>query len=334
MRSNERFCYDSTVSVTPVTGPETSVCALPGCVATVVQPAGGGRRRLYCSNAHRAEARRRRIADSPEPAPGELLGPALERLGGILSELRSYEAALRSIDPGRQAVETARVRAEATAEVLAAQQAAAKAAEEAASSSERLVAERAQWERERSGYEAGLEELRTALTAARERAASAQDTLDDTLLAHRADVDERDQRAARAAAAHEEEASRLLGELDQARTAVATARAQAEAADHRASRAENASRAATDRAAEMEASMNRLRVDAAKAQAAIEAAMLRTEAAERLLDQAREELQAERSRHDLSLSQLHEQLAQLVARTPARRSAAKAPARKRTTPAT
>ncbi len=224
------------------------------------------------------------------------------------------------------------MRAEATAEVLAAQQTAAKAAEDAANGAERLAAERTQWESKRSGFEAELEELRKALTDARKRAASAQDSLDDALIAHRADVDERDQRAAHAAAAHEEEASRLLGELDQARTAVATARAQAGASDDRASSAEDARRAAADRASEMEASMNRLRVDAAKAQAAIEAATLRAETAERLLDQAREELQTERSRHDLSLSQLHEQLAQLVARTPARRSAATAPTRKRTTP--
>ena len=124
------------------------------------------------------------------------------------------------------------------------------------------------------------------MSVARERAASTQDALDHALTAHRAAVDERDERAAHAAAAHEEEATRLLAELDQARTAVATARAQAEASDHRASAAEDASRAAADRASEMEASMSRLRVDAAKAQAAIEAATLRAEVAERQLDQA------------------------------------------------
>ena len=172
VRSNEPFCYRSTVSPTPVTEPAASACALPGCGVTVVQPAGGGRRRLYCSNAHRAEARRRRIADSPDSAPGEVLGPALERLGGVLNELRGYEASLRSADPGRQAVETAKVRAAATADVLAAQQSAAQAAEEAADSTERLKAERVQWEDERSRYEVQLEELRTALSAARERAAS------------------------------------------------------------------------------------------------------------------------------------------------------------------
>ncbi|MEA2843027.1 MAG: hypothetical protein QOJ69_698 [Actinomycetota bacterium] len=79
--------------------------------------------------------------------------------------------------------------------------------------------------------------------------------------------------------------------------------------------------------------MSRLRVDAAKAQAAIEAATLRAEVADRQLDETREKLQAERSRHDLRLSELHEQLAQLVARTPPRRSAAKAPTRKKPTTA-
>ena len=42
----------------------------------VVQPPSEGRRRLYCSNAHRAEARRRRIAETPELQSGELIDPA------------------------------------------------------------------------------------------------------------------------------------------------------------------------------------------------------------------------------------------------------------------
>ncbi|MDQ1391868.1 MAG: hypothetical protein QOF30_845 [Acidimicrobiaceae bacterium] len=309
-------------------GPEAGVCALAGCGEPVVQPAGGGRRRLYCSNAHRAEARRRRLADSPQPAPGELLSPALERLGAVLTDLRGYEATLRSIDPGRQAVEIARVRAEATAEVLAAQQNAANVAEAAARTGEQLAAERTAWEREHSDHEAAIAKLRAEVSTARDRAASTQDALDAALTAHRADLDRRDLLAAQAAAAHEDEIGRLSEQLDQTRTAVSAAKARADAADQRAAHAEDAYRKAAQHAAETEASMNRLRVDMANAHAAEEAATVRADTAERLLDQARTELQTERNRYDVSLSQLHDQLAQLIARNPPRRAPTKTTAKR------
>ncbi len=79
--------------------------------------------------------------------------------------------------------------------------------------------------------------------------------------------------------------------------------------------------------------MSRLEVEIAKALAGAESADQRATGAERLLEQVRAELQAERERHDVSLSQLHEQLAQLIARTPARRPATKAaPSAKRSAP--
>jgi len=314
-------------------GVKTSVCALAGCEVAVVQPAGGGRRRLYCSNAHRAEARRKRLVETRDPAPGDLLGPALGRLAAVLDDLRGCEAALRSIDPDLQAMEIARIRVESTAEVLAAQQAGAKAAEEAARSSERLAAERTGWEVERSALRDEVEELRTAGAAARERATSAQDALEAALAAHRAELDERDHLAARAAAAHEQEASRLAEQLDQSRTAASAAQARAEAADHRAASADQAARQAAERGAGTEASMNRLQVEVAKAEAAVDSANQRAASAERLLEQARADLQSERDRHDTSLSELHDQLAQLIARKPTRRPATKsASAKKRSAP--
>lgn len=315
-------------------GAKTSVCALAGCDVAVVQPAGGGRRRLYCSNAHRAEARRKRLVEAPDPAPGDLLGPALARLTAVLDDLRGYEATLRSIDPGLQAaVEIAKVRAEATADVLAAQQAGARAAEEAARSSERLATERAGWEVERTSLRDEVEELRAAGAAARERATSAQDAQEAALAAHRAELDERDHLAARAAAAHEQEASRLAEQLDQSRTAASAAQARAEAADHRAASADQAAHQAAERGAGTEASMNRLQVEVAKAEAAVDSANQRAASAERLLEQARADLQSERDRHDTSLSELHDQLAQLIARKPTRRPATKsASAKKRSAP--
>jgi len=96
----------------------------------------------------------------PSLGQASLLGPALERLGSVLTELRGYQETLRSIDPQGQALEVARLRAEATAEVLAAQQNAAKAAEAATRTTEQLAAERAAWERERSNHEAATVQLR------------------------------------------------------------------------------------------------------------------------------------------------------------------------------
>ena len=314
------------------TGSEAPLCALAGCDVAVVQPAKGGRRRLYCSNAHRAEARRRRIAEAPEPQSGELIGPALDRLAAVLGDLRTYEATLRTIDPGRQAVEVAKLRAEATADVLAAQQAAATAAEEAARNAERLATERAAWEDQRSAQQAELEELRAMAAAARQEAASAQDALDAAVALHRGELDERDRLAAHSAATHATEVNRLSEQLDEARTAVAAADARAEAADHRAARAEDANRRTGEHAANTEASLRRLQVDLAKAQAAVASVTTRAETAERLLEDARAELRAERDRNDVRLSQLHEQLAQLIARNPARRPPTKrAPSKKKST---
>ena len=79
--------------------------------------------------------------------------------------------------------------------------------------------------------------------------------------------------------------------------------------------------------------MSRLQVEVAKAEAAVGSANQRAASAERLLEQARADLQSERDRHDTSLSQLHEQLAQLIARKPTRRPATKrATSKKRSTP--
>ncbi len=76
--------------------------------------------------------------------------------------------------------------------------------------------------------------------------------------------------------------------------------------------------------------MSRVKVEIATARAGMDAASEQAAGAERLLEQVRAELQAERERHDVSVSQLHEQLAQLIARAPTRRPATKtAPAVKR-----
>lgn len=83
----------------------------------------------------------------------------------------------------------------------------------------RLVAERAGWEGEKTALRDEIEEVRAAGVAARERATSAHDALEGALAVHRAALDERDFLAARAAAAHEQEAIRMAEQLDQSRTA-------------------------------------------------------------------------------------------------------------------
>jgi chromosome segregation ATPase len=154
-----------------------------------------------------------RLASSGDVPP---IHPVIlwHRLDAVLEDLRVHEAVLRSVDPNRQAVDAARIRAEASTAVLDAQRVAAKATEDAARSGERLAAERREWERERAAQRAELEELRTAVARASEQAASTQDAFDGELAAQRAELEGRDDHAARAAAAHEEETSSLLQELN------------------------------------------------------------------------------------------------------------------------
>jgi len=65
----------------------------------------------------------------------------------------------------------------------------------------------------------------------------------------------------------------------------------------------------------------------------VESANQRVASAERLLEQARRDLQSERDRNDTSLSQLHEQLVELIARKPARRPAPRSDSsKKKSTP--
>ncbi len=313
-------------------GPRISVCALADCDVAVVQPAGGGRHRLYCSDAHRAEARRRRLAGSSEVAPSDVVASALVRLVAVVEDLRSHEAVLRSVDPNRHAVDAARIRTEATSKVLAAQRVAAQATEDAARAAERHAAELAEWEAARSRHQAETEELRTALAGARERSTSLQNTLDAAVAAHHSELKARDELAARVAAAHEGHTRGIRQQLDQAKTDAAAAWARADAADHRAAAAEGTARQAAEHAAGSEATASELRVDVARAHAAAESATARADGAERLLEEARAELVVERRRHDVSLSQLHDQLDELIAQEPVRQTPAKRSTKKRQAP--
>ena len=324
MVSNEPYRYSSYVTEpTPDLRP-VAVCTLDGCDITVVQPAGGGRRRLYCSNAHRAEARRRRLAASPEAPAADVLGSSLERLAGVLDDLSRHRAELAAVDPTRQAAEAARLRADTTAQVLAAQQSAAAAADDAARAGDQLEAERSERRREREEHRHEVEELLAAVATARANAAAAQDELDRALVAHGEELQRRDQLAAKAAASHEDEATGLRSEIKQARTALAEAEARAAAGDDRAARSDAQRRRAEQQAAKVEKRLGDAQVELAKARAAADAATARAGDLAARLEKAEGELQAERNRHDARFTELQDQLAQLLAQGgPARSTAAR-----------
>jgi len=173
------------------------------------------------------------------------------------------------------------------------------------------------------------EELRTALAGARERSAALQGALDAAVGTHRSELKALDELAAGVSAAHGEQTKGMQQQLDRAKTDGAAARAQADAADHRTATAEATAGQAAEHAALSKATAGDLRVDVARAQAAAESANSRAGGAERLRDEARAELVIERRRHDVSLSQLHDQLNELVTRKPVRRTPTTTSTRKR-----
>lgn len=82
------------------------------------------------------------------------------------------------------------------------------------------------------------------------------------------------------------------------------------------------------RSAEADAVVAQLRAELSGTKAALAAAEERARRAEELHAQAHGELRTQRDRHDASLSELRDQLAQLLARRPAPRAAKRAPVRK------
>lgn len=171
-------------------------CALEGCDKAVVSPGHGGRPRMYCSDAHRAQARRRRLrtgrAGEQGPIPAALgqLRQAVTLLEGVVATSTDRTA------------EEAEARARATAQVLEAQRMAADAAAQLAESRRELertrqalegvrrerAVERSQWDAARRASDdrhqrdqATIRELEAALEGARAE-------LEDELLAHHRDV--------------------------------------------------------------------------------------------------------------------------------------------------
>ncbi len=251
-----------------------TTCALPGCETPIVQPTRGGRPRLYCSDNHRAEARRRRLTAGRGTPPGEDADGAIELLGEALRRLQAGE------DRTITAAELAGVRAQATGDVLAAQQDAAAARRDAADAQRGWLAERA-------AADALRRELADAVAAAdRARAAleGAQEALAAEVVQHHQDVEAGEHRLAAVTAIHREQEAASTGEADRCRTATIAAEARRAAAEERA--------AATEaQVAEARRAIAHLELRATRAEMAVEQVESR-------LGQAREDVVAERRRSE------------------------------------
>lgn len=276
-------------------------CALEGCEVPVVQRPGGGRPRLYCSDAHRAEARRRRLGSVRTLSGSSATGGELEGVRILLHEaLAGLE---RAEAPPRDEALVAAIRAEATAEVLRAQQAAADAARQAAAAHERLAREQGEWQtmleeltRERAEHSRAVEELSGALEGARAE-------LEQELLRHHGDAEQAESVLQAQRAAHVGDMERVTAELDELRQRLAGAMGAVEQAEQRALHAEHL-------LAERATVTVELEVRVARAEEQSRQATARLEEAREELARLRTELAGERRHHRAVEADLRRRVAQ------------------------
>lgn len=292
---------------------ERSICALEGCGTPVVRSPGGGRPRLYCSDAHRAQARRQRLrARSPVDAAGT---GGLAAAAGLLEEV--LDAVHRAADaPARPAADLAAERARATAALLDAQRAAADAAARAAALDEQLTAERRAWQATRAELdaarradEATIHDLQAVLEGTRQ-------ALTEEVERHDADVAAAEQRHELLARTEATRCRRLTEELDRCRATLGEATGHARAADSRAARSEQ-------EAAEGRRSSAELATRLAVAEEAAREAGCRVDGLQRALDRARADAADERRRHERDRRDLQRRMVALA------RASRPAPGRRR-----
>src|SRR5579875_1399364 len=217
-----------------------STCALDGCDEILSRHRGGGRPRLYCSDAHRAEARRRRRRRTGGSGEGvRPLRPEWEGLRTALQELLERVEQLGSETPWDEAL-VAAIRAEAAEEVLRAQQTAAHAARSAADAQERLARERREWEAAAESLQAESARQARLVTELEGALEGAREELERELLAHHADADRAASLLQAHAAAHAAELTQVRSELTELQrrlresdTAAARAEERARLADAR-----------------------------------------------------------------------------------------------------
>lgn len=302
-----RYCFvmleTSTAGAGGGGGGGLPTCALDGCAAAVVRRPGGGRPRLYCSDAHRAEARRRRLSSPGTSTPealtgageGQGLGAARALLVEALARIDDVEAA-----SPRDEVLVAAIRAEATEQVLRAQQAAADAARQAAAAEERLARERGEWQvtlgalvAERSEQARTIEELVGALEGVRAE-------FEAELLRHHADAARAESILESQRTAHDAELAQAASDIAELRQCLVDAVAAGEHADQRAARAEQT-------LAERAAAAVDLEVRAARAEEQSRQAAERLKEAKGDLDRLRRELGDERRHHRTVEAELRRQ---------------------------
>lgn len=290
------------MTVTAPSDVRPTVCALDGCEQPVEQPSGGGRPRLYCSDRHRSEARRRRKDPPATPPTGlEAVASALET---ALAELRSQPpSTATSITP-----EEADSRVRATEELLAAQHETARLARDLSVAREeleesRISANLRQQELEESlnGAKAELESVQAELQAVSSDATKQVGGL-------LASLEELRAHSAAAADGWRGEIAVLRRELDGARDDLAAERARGGEAERRAEKAENALGSANKELKELE-------LRAARAEAASEHENERVQALQAELREARKERAADRKHFELALRSLTRQLELTTKRT-------------------
>lgn len=302
----------SALPLTPAARGSTtpSTCALEGCEEPVIRRPGGGRPRLYCSDGHRAEARRRRVAGGTAPDADDPLARTRLLLREALTRLDQAAAGSDARNDARLAA----LRAETTAQVLEAQQLAADAARRAESLWTQLEREREEWEsarraltEERERATAALHELTGALDGARAE-------LEHELVRHHGDVEELTRRLHTQAAALAAAAS----ETDDLRRTLADSGTALGRAERRAAQAETATRRG-------EEARRALEVRSARTEEQVKQATARVRQLEADLKQSRRDLVAERRQRGELVAELRRQrpggLQPQPRRTPRRGSA-------------
>lgn len=306
-------CYRIDMNVTASPGDTArSICALDGCDTPVVRSDRGGRPRLYCSDTHRAQARRQRLRGGG--GAGTEDAPELATAATLLEEVLATVQRAAAPAPSRPDPVLAAERAQATAALLQAQQAAAEAAAQADGAERRLAAERAAWEVERAELlgarerdAALVEELQAALEGTK-------GALQEELLRHDADLASAEVRLRSVVAAEEARRLALAQDLDRCGADLGEATARATAAEARAQRAE-ADASEARRSAFVEGRR------ATEGEVRAEHAVERVAELTTTLRRARAEAAADRRRHETARRELERRMAGLVrVRPPARRS--------------
>lgn len=270
------------------------MCALEGCDQYVVRQPGGGRPRLYCSDRHRAEARRRRLAAGAAPADDDPVAQVRRLLREALTRLDQASAG----NDAREGARLTAIRAEATGQVLEAQQLAADAARRTEAAWSELEAAHAQWAAQRRAL---LDERQRAIAALDEATGALDGTraaLDQELVRHHGDVEELTRRLQVQAAAH----ASAVSELETLRGSVSDMREALERAERRAAQAE----AAAHRNDEARRDLD---IRAARAGEQAKQMTARVRQLESDLKQSRKDLVAERRQRGTIVATLRRELA-------------------------